>query len=146
MTTWTPFTLAVVLNALPSDMEQLRANWVQAHPEKANRLAEIVEETRKAFRDAVAANPRNRMDTAADTVPMIGFRHALNLVFYHLGMEMGAQMAADADNVVTRAEIWLRMVENGGIPIPVDPDLRGGTPRYRTPREREPLPARCVDG
>jgi selenocysteine lyase/cysteine desulfurase len=140
MTTWTPFTLAVVLNALPSDMEQLRQNWVTAHPEKANRLAEIVEETRRAFRDAVAANPRNVLDAATETVPTTGFRHALSLVFYHLGMEMGAQMAADADNVVTRAEIWLRMVENGGIPIPCDEELRGGTPRYRTPGERQPRP------
>ena len=43
------------------------------HPEKANRLAEFVEEVRRAFRDAVAVNPWNRMDTAVDTVPMIGF-------------------------------------------------------------------------
>jgi hypothetical protein len=131
MTTWTPFTLSVVLHALPSDMEQLRQNWVTAHPEKANRLAEIVEETRRAFRDAVTANRANIVDPMPDTVPTIGFRHALNLAIYNLGMEMGAQMAADADNVVTRAEIWLRMVENGGIPISVDPELRGGTPSYK---------------
>lgn len=27
------------------------------------------------------------------------------------------------------------------IPIPCDPDVRGGTPSYRTPLEREPQPA-----
>ncbi len=144
MTTWTPFTLAVVMNALPSDLEQLRSNWVTAHPEKANRLAEIVEETRKAFRDAVKTNPLNIMDTALDTVPTIGFRHALNMAIYNLGMEMGAQMAADAGSVVTRAEIWLRMVENGGIPIPCDEELRGGTPSYRVPTERDPRPVRVL--
>ena len=144
MTTWTPFTLAVVTNALPSDLEQLRSNWVTAHPEKTNRLAEIVVEIRTAFRDAVKANLLNVMDTATDTVPTIGFRHALNMAIYNLGMEMGAQMATDADNVVTRAEIWLRMVENGGIPVPCDEELRGGTPSYRTPREREPRRARVL--
>lgn len=143
MITWTPFTLSVVLNALPSDLEQLRANWVTAHPEKANRLAEIVVEIRNAFRDAVRTNPLNIVDSVPDTVPTIGFRHALNMAIYNLGMEMGAQMATDADNVVTRAEIWLRMVENGGIPVPCDEDLRGGTPCYWTPRERG---ARCSRG
>lgn len=144
MTTWTSFTLAVVTNTLPSDLEQLRVNWVTAHPEKANRLAEIVEEVRKTFRDAVLSNRLNVMDSATDTVPTIGFRHALNLAIYNLGMEMGAQMAADADNVVTRAEIWLRMVEGGTIPIPCDEEARGGTPTYKTPRERAPRPDRGI--
>jgi hypothetical protein len=125
-------------------MAQLYANWLTAHPEKANRLAEIVAETRATFRDAVSANPANVMDTATDTVPNVGFRHALNMAIYNLGMEMGAQMASDADSVVTRAEIWLRMVENGGIPIPCDEDLRGGTPSYRTPAARCARPARLA--
>ena len=58
MTTWTPFTLAVVTNAMPSDVGQLYTNWITAHPEKANRLGEIVVETRQTFSNAVAANPR----------------------------------------------------------------------------------------
>ena len=144
MTTWTPFTLAVVTGAMPTDMAQLYANWLTAHPEKANRLAEIVDEVRATFRNAVAANLLNVMDTAVDTVPDGGFRHALNVATYNLGMEMGVQMAADASNVVTRAEIWLRMVANGGIPIPCDDALRGGTPSYQTPGERDPRPARVL--
>ena len=73
MTTWTPFTLAVVTNALPSDMGQLYANWITAHPEKANRLAEIVEEVRRTFRDAVSTNPRTLMDPETDTVRTVSF-------------------------------------------------------------------------
>ena len=53
-------------------------------------------------------------------------------------------VTAHADNVVTRAEVWLRMVANGGIPVPCDVDMRGGTPSYRTPSEREPRPARVL--
>ena len=74
MTTWTPFTLAVVTNALPTDLGQLYTNWITAHPEKANRLAEIVLETRHSIRDAVSTNRRNIIDTATDTVPTVGFR------------------------------------------------------------------------
>lgn len=136
MTTWCPFTLAVVMNALPSDLGQLYTNWITAHPEKANRLAEIVAETRAAFRDAVSANLLNVMDAATDTLPNVGFRHALNVTIFNLGMEMGAQLSPEAYNQVTRADIWLRMVQNGAIPIPCDADLRGGTPSYSAPVER----------
>ena len=144
MKTWTPFTLAVVTNALPTDLAALYASWLTANPGKACRLAELVVEVRQAFRDAVAANTSNVVDTAIDTVPTIGFRHALNMVIYNLGMEMGAELAADADNMVTRAEIWLRMVENGGILIPTDADVAGGTPSYTRPVDREPRAARVL--
>jgi hypothetical protein len=139
MTTWTPFTVDVVKNALPSDMGQLYANWITAHPEKANRLAEIVDETRRTFRDAVSTNPRNLIDTETDTVPTVGFRHALNMLFFNLGMEMGAQLGSDAHSQYLRADLWLRMVQTGGIPfMPVDADLRGGTPSFSAPAKRGP--------
>ena len=128
MTTWTPFTLAVVTNALPTDVGQLYTNWITAHPEKANRLVEIVTETRQAIRDAVSTNPRNIIDPATDTVPTVGFRHGLNMVFFSLGMEMGAQMGPDAHSQMLRADLWLRMVQTGGIPMAVDVGMRGGTP------------------
>ena len=38
MTIWTPFTLAVVTNALPTDLGQLYTNWITAHPEKGRPL------------------------------------------------------------------------------------------------------------
>jgi len=139
MTTWTPFTVDVVKNALPSDMGQLYANWITAHPEKANRLAEIVDETRRTFRDAVSTNPRNLIDTETDTVPTVGFRHALNMLFFNLGMEMGAQLGPDAHSQYLRADLWLRMVQTGGIPfMPVDADQRGGTPSFSGPAGRDP--------
>ena len=144
MTTWTPFTLAVVTNALPTALAQTYANWVIANPGKANRLGEIVEETRKAFRDAVGTNPLNLMDGDLETVPNVGYRHAVDLVIYTLGRETGAELGADAYNQAMRADVWLRMVENGGIPIPCDAELRGGTPSYQTPGEREPRPDRVL--
>ena len=138
MTTWTPFTVDVVKNALPSDMGQLYANWITAHPEKANRLAEIVDETRRTFRDAVSTNPRTLMDPETDTVPTVAFRHALNVLYFNLGMEMGAQLGPDAHSQYLRADLWLRMVQTGGIPMPVDADLRGGTPSFSEPAGRDP--------
>ena len=143
MTTWTPFTVDVVKNALPSDMGQLYANWITAHPEKANRLAEIVDETRRTFRDAVSTNPRTLMDPETDTVPTVAFRHALNVLFFNLGMEMGAQLGPDAHSQYLRADLWLRMVQTGGISaMPVDADMRGGTPSFARATRRKAA-SRC---
>ena len=137
MTTWTPFTTDVVENALPTALEQTYQTWITANPGKANRLSQLVDETRQTFRDAISTNPRNLIDSEMDTVPTVGFRHALNMVYFNLGMEMGATMGPDAHSQFLRADLWLRLVMTGAIPMmPVDADLRGGTPSYKTPVRR----------
>jgi hypothetical protein len=130
---WTELTAAVVTNALPTDMANIYRSWVDANPAKAGRLAELVAEMRETFRQAVASNPQCELDANPNTVPTTGFRHALNSVVFNLGMEMGVQFAPEVYTLVTRADIWLRMVQNGGI-NPVDVMAGGGTPSYRGSR------------
>ena len=132
MGAWTELSVDVVRNALPTDMGNLYASWVDANAAKANRLTELVAETREMFRQAVAGNPVCTVDTDPNTVPTTGFRHALNTVIFNLGMEMGVQFAPEVYTLITRADIWLRMVQNGGI-NPVDTSAGGGTPTYRIP-------------
>ena len=84
MTTWTPFTTDVVENAMPTALDQTFKTWIAANPGKANRLAELVDETRRTFRDAISTNPRSLVDSETDTVPTVGFRHALNMLFFNL--------------------------------------------------------------
>ena len=136
MAAWTELTAAVVTNALPTDMATLYASWLEANPAKASRLAELVAEMRETFRQAVAGNPQCEVDADPNTVPTTGFRHALNSVIFSLGMEMGVQFAPEVYTLITRADIWLRMVQNGGI-NPVDVMAGGGTPSYRVPDGEE---------
>lgn len=133
MAAWTELTAAVVTNALPTDMRNLYASWVDANPAKASRLAELVAEMRATFRQAVASNSQCELDVDPNTVPTTGFRHALNGVIFNLGMEMGVQFAPEVYTLITRADIWLRMVQNGGIK-PVGVMVGGGTPSYRRRR------------
>jgi hypothetical protein len=132
MTGWTALTLAVVENALPTDMATLYASWVGANPLKAGRLAELVAEALATFRSAVASNPAGEVDTDPDTVPVSGFRHALNHVIFNLGMEMGIEFAPDVFQLQTRADLWLRMVQDGAI-TPAGAAGGGGTPSYAAP-------------
>ena len=128
---WTALTVETVLNAMPSDLKTLYASWVEANPSKANRLGELVDEVRRTFRSAVEANPANQLDVNPETVPVTGFRHAINSVIFNLGMEMGAEFSSAVDGLITRADIWLRMVQNGGIPI--DSAAGEDSPTYRVP-------------
>jgi hypothetical protein len=59
---------------------------------------------------------------------MTGFGHAFNLVLYNLVTEMGSELVPGAFNLMTRADIWLRMVQSGGLnPVP---SSNVGSPLY----------------
>ncbi len=135
---WTELTVDVVKKAMPTDLATLYQTWLDANLAKANRLSELVAEAVATFRQAVAANPLNVMDATTNTVPTTGFRHALNLVIFNLGMEMGVQFAPQVYTLTTRGDIWLRMVQSGTIK-PVDTTEGEGSPSYQASR-RETWP------
>src|ERR1035437_9426108 len=115
-------------------MATLYASWIDVNPGKAGRLGELVAETVATYRAAVASNLRNVLDVALNTVPATGFRHALNQIIFNLGMEMGVQFAPEVYSLITRADIWLRMVESGTVTPGETTDGRG-TPSYRRPKD-----------
>jgi len=125
---WTRLTVAGIENAMPTDLARVYASWFDANPAKANRLTETVAEVLGTFRCSVEANPANELDPDPNTVPVTGFRHAQNMVIFNLGMEMGIQFAPEVFTLIARAEIWLRMVQNGGIAVGTRVDR--GTPSY----------------
>jgi hypothetical protein len=129
MSGWKELTSETVLNALPTDMGNLYRSWVEANPTKAGRMGEIVAETVNMFREAVAVYPWYVMDPDITKVPVSGFRHALDMVIFNLGMEMGVQFAPEVYSLVTQANVWLRMVQTGRIRA-VDTIGDGGKPRY----------------
>ena len=132
MDAWTGLTVAVVLNAMPTDMATLYASWVDANPSKVDRLQEIISEVLGTFRQAVASNPACELNDDETTVPVSGLRHALNSVFHTLGMEMGMQFSVEVSSLLTRADIWVRMVAAGEI-NPLGEDAGAGTPSYVAP-------------
>ena len=135
MSGWTPLTVEAVLNAMPTDMGNLYRSWVEANPSKVNRLAELVAETLGVFREAVGTQRRVAMDEDPVTIPTTGFRHALNLVVFNLGMEMGVQFSPEVYGLNVQANIWLRMVQEGSLK-PVE-TTSAGSPWYVSERHQE---------
>jgi hypothetical protein len=133
MSAWTEFSVDAVLNAMPTDMGNLYRSWVEGNPGKADRLSEIVTETVRTFREAVAVYPWYETPPTETGVPSTGWRHALNLVTFNLGMEMGVQFAPEVYSLFTQANIWLRMVQTGKMrPVGVA-GAAAGTPSYGRP-------------
>ena len=132
MSAWTEFSVDAVLNAMPTDMGNLYRSWVEANPDKANRLTEIVAEALQMFREAVAVYPWYEEPTSETVIPSTGYRHALNLVTFNLGMEMGVQFAPEVYSLFVQANIWLRMVQTGKM-RPVGTTSNAGTPSYERP-------------
>jgi len=131
---WTQLTVETVQNGMPTDMGNLYRTWVDANPSKVNRLSELVAETLGTFREAVCTQQMIVMDENPDTIPVTGFRHALNLVVFNLGMEMGVQFAPEVYGLNVQANIWLRMVQDGSLKPLIA--TTAGTPRYWIKRRR----------
>ena len=135
MSGWTELTVETVLNGMPTDMGNLYRSWVDANPSKVNRLAELVTETLGIFREAVSTQLWIVIDENPATIPVTGFRHALNLVVFNLGMEMGVQFSPEVYGLNVQANIWLRMVQEGSLK-PVE-TTSAGSPWYVSERHRE---------
>jgi len=138
---WTEFTVDTVLNGMPTDMGNLYRSWVDANPSKTNRLAELVAETLGIFRETVSTQSRVVMDENPAMIPVTGFRHALNLVVFNLGMEMGVQFAPEVYGLNVQANIWLRMVQDGSL-RPLEA-TKAGSPRYARVGRRRRVRSEC---
>ena len=135
MSGWSQFTVETVENGMPTEMDNLYRTWVDANPSKANRLKEHVAETLASFRKAVGTQAWVIMDEDPDTIPATGIRHALNMVFFNLGMEMGVQFAPEVYGLNVQANIWLRMAEAGS--LKTVEATSSGSPSYGSERHRE---------
>ena len=126
---WTELTAEKALGEMPTDMGNLYRSWVEGNPGKVNRLAELVAETVCAFREAVNTQDGVVMDEDPTRIPVTGYRHALNLIVFNLGMEMGVEFAPAVYSLNVQVNVWLRMVQTGKM-RPVE-CVAAGKPRFR---------------
>ena len=132
MSNWTTLTEADVADALPTDMVASYEAWVLANPDKEGRLGVLTLEMVATCRTAVESGSPAALHPDETTVPTSGYRHMINMAIFHLGVEMSFEFAQNFYSLVTRADLWLRAVQVGSIPIPA----AGGaqpSPSYEPP-------------
>ncbi len=142
MSGWTALTASKVEAVLPTDMGNLYRSWVEGNPSKGGRLVELVASTVEAFREAVKTQRWVVMHEDPTMIPATGYQHAVNLVVFNLGMEMGVQFAPEVYSLHTQANIWLRMVQAGTMrPVEWSMTAAGvGSPQYQARRHPHPYP------
>ncbi len=107
---WITLDTATVTAHLPSDLALEYQTWLAANPGKSGRLAEIVANTVAEVRDNIRSNPANTLDADESKVPQSCVRHAENIIFFQLAMEMGLDIDTEGNQSMTRADIFLRQI------------------------------------
>ena len=127
MADWPVLTVTTILNVMPTDLKNMYASWIEGNADKVDRLSELVTESVAIFREVVDESLRDEDET---TVPITGYRHAINMIIFNLGMEMGVEFASEVFSLFSQANTWLRMTERGGLGGAV---AIVGTPSYTQP-------------
>ena len=136
MSGWVTVDEAYVLGAMPTELAGPYSAWIGKEPDKAGRLAEIVRGVVGDFRTGLRSNPTVVLDEGAGTLPERSVRHALNIIYYNLGLEMGLMINFSAQQGYINAEIYVRQLYTSEAVI--DRDRLSDTPSYRRQVERPP--------
>jgi hypothetical protein len=132
MSNWVSLIEADVADALSTDMVASYEAWVVANPDKEGRRGDLTLEVVATCRAAVQSGSHAALDPDETQVPTSGYRHMINTAIFHLGVEMNYEFTQNFYSLVTRADIWLRGVQVGSIPIPAD-DGALPSPSYGVP-------------
>ena len=135
MAAWITIDEAYVLGAMPTALRTAYDAWLAANPAKEGRLAALAAGVVADFREGVRREGAEALDEDTATLPERCARHAAACACFHLAVEMGAALEADAlrEFEVARAELdRLRACP-----------AASGTPRYGKAAER---PAREIGG
>jgi hypothetical protein len=107
---WIILDAVTVAAHLPADLAVAYTTWLAANPDKSGRLGEIVANTVAEVRDNIRSNPANTLDADAAKIPQSCVRHAENIIFFQLAMEMGLDIDTEGNQSMTRADIFLRQI------------------------------------
>ncbi|MBP7830979.1 MAG: hypothetical protein KA248_13790 [Kiritimatiellae bacterium] len=128
---WIALNEAQVLADFPTDLKPLYDQWIVDYPDKAGRLAEITARTVSEVRDYIISNPANTLDADTTKIPESCLRHAETMIFYGLMMEMGLSIQEEAQESMTRADIFLRQIGYQHFSTTAE-DAAAPSPRYNT--------------
>ena len=120
-------------SVMSSDLLADYQAWLVANPEKEGRLAEIIQQTVAEFRSAIQANGLPLSDDAPTALPESCLRHAQSTILFELRKEIGINLTESENIAAVRADIFLRGIWTGTIPVTADPQshspsFQGATP------------------
>lgn len=134
---WVEVTYESVLAHLPTDVRARYADWVQAFPDKSDRLETITGNTIREFRDAIKSNPANSYDPRESWLPQSAVRHAESIIIFTLAMDMGIAIDTSGNSARNAADVFLRQIPFGRWNTKADDDGALPSPRFTVPERSE---------
>ena len=138
---WVEITLADALFNMSTDLRALYEQWLGQYPEKAGRLQQIVDNTIREFRDALASGDNAILDPRETWLPQSAVRHCYSIIYFELGMEMSVPLTGAASGAKTSADVYLRSLPFGRykvtVPGPSGTGVQEPTPRFTIPARRD---------
>jgi hypothetical protein len=98
--------------------------WLVANPAKDDRLAGIIQQTAAEFRSAILANGLPLSDESPTALPESCVRHAQTTILFELKKEIGQTMSEAENAAAVRADVFLRGIWFGSIPVTADPSAQ----------------------
>ena len=103
--------------------------WLIDNPEKEGRLATIIQQTAAEFRSAIQANGLPLSDDRENALPESCLRHAQTTILFELKKELGQTLSEAENAAAVRADVFLRGIWMGSIPVTADPSAQ--SPSYK---------------
>jgi hypothetical protein len=114
---WKEFTVAYIESIMSPSLYASYEQWLIDNPGKASRLADIISDTAAEYRNAMLANAAPVPSDPLDAIHVSCVRHAQTTILFELKKEIGLT-ATEAENAAAiRADVFLRGIWIGSIPI-----------------------------
>ena len=116
---WKELTVSYIESIMSPSVYASYQAWLSDNPEKADRLEDIISNTATEYRSAMAANAAPVPNTSDTAIHESCVRHAQTTVLFELKKEIGLSISEAENAAAIRADVFLRGVWIGSIPITV---------------------------
>lgn len=118
---WKELTVAYIESIMNPTVYASYQAWLSDYPEKSGRLEDIIGVTATEYRSAMEANALPVPDSSVSAVHESCVRHAQTTILFELKKEIGLTMSEAENAAAIRADVFLRAVWMGSIPITISP-------------------------
>jgi hypothetical protein len=114
---WKEFTVAYIESIMSPSLYSSYEQWLVDNPGKAGRLDDIIGDTVAEYRNAMLANAAPVPSESLNAIHESCVRHAQTTIIFELKKEIGLTPSESANAAAIRADVFLRGIWIGSIPI-----------------------------
>jgi len=114
---WKELTVAYIESIMSPSLYSSYEQWLSDNPGKTGRLADIISDTVAEFRNALLANAAPVPSDSSNAVHVACVRHAQTTILFELKKEIGLALSEAENAAAIRADVFLRGIWIGSIPI-----------------------------